>query len=120
MSEVRQVRPLSVFLLGCVCLVVAVILAYVQVSEPLFWLLYVAGLLAVGIGYVYFAVTLIERDRQVIGWALVWLPALALTVTTSPSIGILPAILAATLEAGVAVGVVMLVIRVARWAQRLS
>lgn len=120
MFEVRQVRPLSVFLFGCACLVGAVILAYVQVSEPLFWLFYVVGLLAVGIGYVFFAVTLIEQGRKVIGWALVWLPALALTVTTAPNIGILPAILVATLEAGVAVGMVTLVIRIARLAQGRS
>lgn len=120
MFEVRQVRPLSVFLFGCACLVGAVILAYVQVSEPLFWLFYVVGLLAVGIGYVYFAVTLIEQGRKAIGWALVWLPALALTATTAPSIGILPAILVATLETGTAVGVVMLLIRAARWARGSS
>ena len=117
MSRVRQARPFTVFLLGLACLIGAVLLAFLQVAEPVFWLLYVVAVVAIGGAYLYFAVSLIESGRNVIGWAIVWLPTLALTVTTSPAIGVIPAIVVASIEAAIGVGVVMLVLRAARWAE---
>jgi hypothetical protein len=117
MAIMRQVRPLSVFLAGLACLLLALLLAFLQVAEPLFWLLFALAVLGMGGAYLYFAVSLIEQGRRAVGWALAWVPALALTVTTSPDIGVLPAVLVATLEAGIAVGLVALALRAARWAE---
>jgi hypothetical protein len=113
----RQVRPSSVFVAGLACLLLALLLAFLQVGEVLFWLLFVLAVLGMGGAYLYFAVSLIEDGRRVIGWALVWLPALAVTVTASPAIGLLPAVVAATLEAGIALGLVAVALRAARWAE---
>ncbi len=113
----HRARPFTLFLLGLACIISAVLIGFFQVALPFFWPLYVLGILGIGGAYVYFAVTQIERGRRVLGWGLVWLPALALTVTASPDIGVLPAVVAATIEAAVAVGVGVLCLRTARWAE---
>lgn len=113
----RQVRPLSVFVAGLACLLLALLLAFLQVGEVMFWLLYSIAIVCMGGAYLYFAVSLIEKGRRILGWALVWFPALSLTVTTSPAIDVLPAIMVATLEAGIALGLVAVVLRAARWAE---
>jgi hypothetical protein len=112
-----SIRPGTVCFAGLACLLGALALAFLQVSETLYWLLFTLALLGVGGAYLYLAVSLIESGRRLLGGALAWLPALAVTVTTSPEIGVLPAIVAATLEAGLALGLVALVLRGARWAE---
>jgi hypothetical protein len=112
----RVVRPRSVALFGLACLAAAVALSLLQLAEPIFWTLYVAAAVAFIGAYGYFAVSLLESGRKVLGWAAAWVPAVALTVAANPSIGIPEMLVATLIEVALLVGAVMLALRVGRWA----
>lgn len=112
-----NVRPWPLFLFGLICLLVSFVSSILGQSDLLVGLFVVAGAATCLIAYLYFAVVLINSGMRKTGLLMVWIPFFCYAMVTSPAIGILVTLFAATLDTVLVLVPALLAQRIAKWTE---